>query len=253
MGSWGGVGMALLGGGLLGAGIACRRAAPWVRARCGIGAIAGFGIGVGEKLAASSRRRSRRTRHQADLQRRYPAEQRHHQAVVSIAQSQFGGDIAVAVRSPSVSTSDALLRSTGQKMPLSASTHTGSLVEQGGNLYQQASFQNNAWHSYASDLPHWAASRDDVPETPGPNTTAAAARMYRSTSTATDHRGLRGRPVLGAAERQLRTDAAVGQPPGAGLMWRDDCTGRAKDSAFTNGCGASSRNRPNLPMWTRPR
>ncbi len=42
----------------------------------------------------------------------------------------------------------------GQKMPLSAMTpYAGSLVEQGGSLYQQASFQNNAWHMYGSNLP----------------------------------------------------------------------------------------------------
>jgi hypothetical protein len=54
--------------------------------------------------------------------------------VVQIAQSQFGGQIAVAVRSPSVRQLVMLYsEATGQKMPLSATTpYAGSLVEQGG-------------------------------------------------------------------------------------------------------------------------
>jgi hypothetical protein len=61
--------------------------------------------------------------------------------VVQIAQSQFGGQIAVAVRSPNVRQLVMLYsEATGQKMPLSATTpYAGSLVEQGGKLYQQAS------------------------------------------------------------------------------------------------------------------
>ena len=43
---------------------------------------------------------------------------------------------------------------TGQKMPLSATTpYAGSLVEQGGNVYQQASYQDGQAHTYASNIP----------------------------------------------------------------------------------------------------
>ena len=75
--------------------------------------------------------------------------------VVQIAQSQFGGDVAVAVRSPSVRQLVMLYsEATGQKMPLSATTpYAGSLVEQGGKLYQQASYQDGQAHVYASNIP----------------------------------------------------------------------------------------------------
>jgi len=76
-----------------------------------------------------------------------------------IAQSQFGGQIAVAVRSPSVRQLVMLYsEASGQKMPLSATTpYAGSLVEQGGKLYQQASYQDGQAHAYA--LEHSDARR----------------------------------------------------------------------------------------------
>ena len=81
--------------------------------------------------------------------------------VVQIAQSQFGGEIAVAVRSPSVRQLVMLYsEATGQKMPLSATTpYAGSLVEQGGKLYQQASYQNGQAHAYARTFRRSAGSR----------------------------------------------------------------------------------------------
>jgi hypothetical protein len=71
---------------------------------------------------------------------------------------------------------------TGQKMPLSASTpYAGSLVESGGSLYQQASFQNNAWHTYASNLPILGGiSGTQYPSTPGPNTSGGTGGTYLS-------------------------------------------------------------------------
>jgi hypothetical protein len=102
---------------------------------------------------------------------------------VSIAQSEFGGDIAVAVRSPKVRQLVMLYsEATGQKMPLSAATpYAGSLAEQGGNLYQQASFQNNAFHSYASNLPTLGGNGGATfPTTPGPNTTSGGGGTYLS-------------------------------------------------------------------------
>jgi hypothetical protein len=92
---------------------------------------------------------------------------------VELAKSQFGGSISVAVRSPSVRQLVMLYsEATGQKMPLSATTpYAGSLVEQGGSLYQQASFQNNAWHMYGSNLPTLGGIPGSVYPTPGgPNT-----------------------------------------------------------------------------------
>jgi hypothetical protein len=115
-----------------------------------IGGVAGAGIGIGEKLAGIE---SPQKKAHDDIKQIYgvdiPQNSGTIKQVVSIAQSEFGGDIAVAVRSPKVRQLVMLYsEATGQKMPLSASTpYAGSLVESGGNLYQQASFQNNAWHS----------------------------------------------------------------------------------------------------------
>jgi hypothetical protein len=180
MGSWGGVGMGTVGGGLLGAGIGMQVGGPMGAVLgAGIGAIAGFGIGVGEKLAGIE---SPTVKAHNDIKQIYgvdiPQNSGTIKQVVGIAQSEFGNDIAVAVRSPKVRQLVMLYsEATGQKMPLSASTpYAGSLAEQGGNLYQQASFQNNAWHSYASDLPTLGGiGGTTFPMTPGPNTTAGGS------------------------------------------------------------------------------
>ena len=109
---------------------------------------------------------------------------------------------------------------TGQKMPLSAATpYAGSLVEQGGSLYQQASFQNNAWHTYASNLPTLGGIVGGTYPTPGgPNTapgggTTICAEHQRPAH----HAGVRDGPVHGGAGFQLRPDAAGGQHAGAGI------------------------------------
>ena len=67
-------------------------------------------------------------------------------------------------------------------MPLSAATpYAGSLVEQGGDLYQQASFQNNAWHMYQSSLPTLGGIPGSTyPTQAGPNTAAGAGPTYLS-------------------------------------------------------------------------
>ncbi len=103
--------------------------------------------------------------------------------VVQIAQSQFGGDIAVAVRSPSVRQLVMLYsEATGQKMPLSATTpYAGSLVEQGGRLYQQASYQDGQAHVYSSALPTLGGVAASTYPTPGgPNTAGGTGPTYLS-------------------------------------------------------------------------
>jgi len=75
--------------------------------------------------------------------------------IVDMAKSQFGGSISMAVRSPSVRQLVMLYsESTGQKMPLSATTpRAGSLVEQGGGLYQAPTFQNGTPYVLPSSIP----------------------------------------------------------------------------------------------------
>ena len=103
--------------------------------------------------------------------------------IAGIAQQKYAGHVSIAVRDPDVRKMLMLYsEATGQKMPLSASTpYAGSLVEQGGNLYQQASFQNNAWHTYASNVPTLGnLGGTTYPTTPGPNTSAGTGGTYLS-------------------------------------------------------------------------
>ena len=71
---------------------------------------------------------------------------------------------------------------TGQKIPLSVATpYAGSLVEQGGKLYQQASYQDGQPHVYASNLPTLGGIAAGVYPTPGnPNTVAWIGAIYLS-------------------------------------------------------------------------
>jgi hypothetical protein len=148
-GTWGGVGEGAAGG----AAVGFTMGGPLGAA---IGAVAGFGIGIGEKLAGVESPEA----HAAKLIKQIygvdiPKSSGTIKQIVGMAQQEFGGQISVAVRSPSVRQLVMLYsEATGQKMPLSAATpYGGSLAEVGGNLYQQASFQNNQWHAYQSGIP----------------------------------------------------------------------------------------------------
>jgi hypothetical protein len=71
---------------------------------------------------------------------------------------------------------------TGQKMPMSATTpYAGSLVEQGGKLYQQASYQDGQAHVYASNIPTLGGIAAGTYPTPGgPNTAGGSGATYLS-------------------------------------------------------------------------
>jgi len=149
-----------------------------------IGATAGFTAGVVEKLLGIE---SPQRKAHDDIKSIYgvdiPQNSGTIKQVVQIAQSQFGGDIAVAVRSPSVRQLVMLYsEATGQKMPLSATTpYAGSLVEQGGKLYQQASYQDGQAHVYASNLPTLGGIAAGTYPTPGnPNTAGGSGATYLS-------------------------------------------------------------------------
>jgi hypothetical protein len=151
-----------------------------------IGAAAGFTAGVAEKLLGIE---SPQRKAHDDIKSIYgvdiPQNSGTIKQVVQIAQSQFGGDIAVAVRSPSVRQLVMLYsEATGQKMPLSATTpYAGSLVEQGGKLYQQASYQDGQAHVYASNIPTLGGIAAGTYPTPGnPNTAGGTGATYMSLS-----------------------------------------------------------------------
>jgi len=150
----------------------------------GVGASLGFEVGAIEKLLGV---KSPAQKAHDDIKSIYnvsiPTNSGTIKQVVQIAQSQFGGDIAVAVRSPSVRQLVMLYsEATGQKMPLSATTpYAGSLVEQGGKLYQQASYQDGQAHAYASNIPTLGGIAAGTYPTPGnPNTAGGSGATYLS-------------------------------------------------------------------------
>jgi len=152
-----------------------------------MGAAIGAGAGVLAGVISSVFFENPQTKAHDDIQSIYgvniPKNSGTIKQVVQIAQSQFGGDIAVAVRSPSVRQLVMLYsEATGQKMPLSATTpYAGSLVEQGGNLYQQASYQDGQAHVYASNIPTLGGISAGVYPTPGnPNTAGGTGATYLS-------------------------------------------------------------------------
>jgi hypothetical protein len=176
-GTWGGTLEDTAGGALIGEQIG----GPWGAA---IGAAAGFTAGAVEQLLGI---KSPARKAHDDIKSIYgvdiPQNSGTIKQVVQIAQSQFGGDVAVAVRSPSVRQLVMLYsEATGQKMPLAATTpYAGSLVEQGGKLYQQASYQDGQAHVYASNIPTLGGIAAGTYPTPGnPNTAGGSGATYMS-------------------------------------------------------------------------
>ena len=178
-GTWIGVGEGAAGGAMIGMQMGGPLGAL-------IGGVVGFGIGIGEELAGVETPE----RKAVDLIKSIygvsiPQNSGTIKQVIQIAQSEFGGDVNVAVRSPNVRKLVMLYsEATGQKMPLSATTpYAGSLVEQGGNLYQQASYQDAQAHVYASNLPTLGGIGAGTYPTPGgPNTGGGAGATYLSLS-----------------------------------------------------------------------
>jgi hypothetical protein len=75
--------------------------------------------------------------------------------IVSLAQQKYSGHVSIAVRDPDIRKMLELYAAgTGKAFPMSAATpHAGSLVEQGGKLYQQATSQYGNLYSFQSSLP----------------------------------------------------------------------------------------------------
>jgi hypothetical protein len=146
-GTWGGIAESAAGGALIGEQIGGPLGAA-------IGAGAGFLAGLGEKLfgVESPVHKAERLVKQIYSININDATARQ---IVSIAQQKYANNISVAVTDPDVRKMLQLYaEGTGQKFPLSASTPVGgSLVEQGGRLYQQASYVNGVPYSFQSSLP----------------------------------------------------------------------------------------------------
>jgi hypothetical protein len=146
-GTWGGIAQSTAGGALIGEQIGGPLGAA-------IGAGAGFLASLGEKLfgVESPENEAKRLVKQiysinidTSMARK----------IVSIAQQKYANHVSIAVRDPDVRKMLQLYaEGTGQKFPLSATNPVGgSLVEQGGKLYQQASYVNGVPYSFQSSLP----------------------------------------------------------------------------------------------------
>ena len=146
-GTWGGIAEGAAGGAAVGMSIAGPIGA-------GIGAVAGFGIGLGEMLAGDV---SPETKAKQLCKQIYGISIDSGMAtqIAQLAQSKYGGNVAIAVRDPDTRKMLQLYATgTGQKFPLSATTpQAGSLQEQGGKLYQVATYQNGNPYTFQSSLP----------------------------------------------------------------------------------------------------
>lgn len=146
-GTWGGIAQSTAGGALIGEQIGGPLGA-------GIGAGAGFLAGLGEKVfgVESSENEAKRL-----VKQLYSISIDNSMAkqIAGIAQQKYAGHVSIAVRDPEVRKMLMLYsESTGQKMPLSATTpQSGSLAETGGKLYQQATYVNGTPYTFQSNLP----------------------------------------------------------------------------------------------------
>ena len=184
-GTWGGIAESTGGGALVGAGIGTM-IMPGIGTAigAGIGAAAAFATSAAEKLFGV--KSLEQTAHD-DIKSIYgvdvPTNSGVIKQIVEMAKSQYGGSISTTVRSPNVRQLIMLYaEGTGQKMPLSATTpYGGSLVEQGGRLYQQATYQGGQAYTYASNIPTLGGiSASTYPTPGGPNTSGGAGATYLS-------------------------------------------------------------------------
>ena len=170
-GTWGGMAM----GGIGGAAIGFQMGGPLGAA---IGGAAGLGIGLGEKIAGvespeNEAKRLVKSLYSVNIDTALAKQ------IVSIAQSKYAGHVSIAVRDPDVRKMlELYAQGTGQKMPLSATTpRGGSLAEQGGNLYQQATYTNGVANLFQSNLPVMGSGGGTYPTPGSPNTAAGMGPM----------------------------------------------------------------------------
>jgi hypothetical protein len=168
-GTWGGVAEGAAGGAAIGMSIGGPLGAA-------IGGVAGFGIGIGEMAAGVQSPENQAKKLVKQIYGISISENTAKQ-IAGIAQQKFAGNVGAAVRDPETRKMIMLYsEATGQHMPLSASTpQGGSLAEQGGNLYQQATYQNGAAYTFQSSLPVLGGlGGGTYPAAGGPNTAGGA-------------------------------------------------------------------------------
>jgi len=165
-GTWGGVAMGTAGG----ASIGYQQGGALGAA---IGGAAGFMIGIGEKIAGvetpeNEAKRLVKSLYFVNIDTAMAKQ------IVDLAKQKYAGHVSIAVRDPDVRKMlELYAQGTGQKMPLSATTPVGgSLAEQNGRLYQQASFVNGVATTFQSALPVMGnlGANNNYPTPGGPNT-----------------------------------------------------------------------------------
>jgi hypothetical protein len=135
-----------------------------------IGAGVGLAIGVGELIAGveTPRREAQRLVHSI-----YHVSINNTTAdqIVNIANQTYGGRVSVAVRSPEVRHMIGLYSAgTGQAGMFQqglGEAHGASLVESGGSLFQQATYQYGQAYSYGSSLPVYGGTPTHALGAPG--------------------------------------------------------------------------------------
>src|ERR1019366_6116111 len=148
-----GTGMGVAEGALGGAAMGLSLGGPLGAA---IGGGIGLGVGLGEMLAGVQ---SPRNQAKTEVQRTYHITISNQTAdqIVQTANSKYGGNVGVAVRSPEVRQMIGIYAAgTGQgsKFPMSADTPFGaSLTEAGGKLYQSPTYEYGSPYTYKSSLP----------------------------------------------------------------------------------------------------
>ncbi|MGD0497535.1 MAG: hypothetical protein ABSC23_03765 [Bryobacteraceae bacterium] len=172
-GTWGGIAMGTAGGAAIGF-----QQGGWLGAAIGggIGAL----IGIGEKLAGVESPENEAKRLVKQLYG-VNIDTAMAKQIVGIAQQKYANTVSVAVRDPDVRKMlELYAQGTGQKMPLSAATPVGgSLAEQGGRLYQQASYVNGTPYTFQSNLPVLGGlSGGNYPTPGGPNTAGGSGMTF---------------------------------------------------------------------------
>lgn len=119
-----------------------------------IGALIGGGIGLGEQLAGVEpkwKEAQRLVKQQYGM----TISKQIGQAIADIAKQKYANTVSIAVRSPEVrQLLEVYAAGTGQNIPLSSmQPHAGILVNEGGQLMQQATYQYGRPFSYSSTLP----------------------------------------------------------------------------------------------------
>ena len=169
-GTWKGIGMSTAGGALVGASIGTM-ILPGIGTAigAGVGAAAGFVAGGLEKLfgvesAQNEAKRLVKSIYGVSIDNALA------QQIAEIAKQKYSGHVSMAVRDPDVrKTIELYAQASGQKMPISATTpHGASAVEQGGTMYQEATYNMGNPYTWRSSMPTLGGIGSSNYPSPGP-------------------------------------------------------------------------------------